>query len=257
MDLNRLYDKYKARGLVVVAVTDEARDAVDKYVAANKPKYPVVIESVDSGTTFGIVRGYPTQYVIDAAGKIAWAGNFFDADPKCDQILEGLLKDVRIALPAKLAEQQALIDAKKFGEATVGLKKVIDDPAADAGDKAAAAAMVTMIDAQGMRALKDAQTADQEGRSAEAGLAYEAVAGQYAGLTPAAIAVVALKSILADPKKKIEVDGAKALAKAKEQAASLPAKKAIPLYKTVVTKFKNTKAGAEAAQIIKDLEAAR
>jgi hypothetical protein len=242
---------------VVIGVTDEPRNLVDGYVAKNGPKYPIVMESVDSGTTFGLQGGYPTQYVIGPDGKIAWAGNFFDQDRNADEILEKLLKSVRLSpdLPAKLDPFEKLIEKKKFADARAGLAKVAADEKADAGDRKAAEDTVKWIDDGAASALTSAQEDEKAGRIAEAADGYEAVSANYAGLDQAAKAADALKALLADPAKKKEVDGAKALAKAQADIREMAPKKAIPIIKSIYTKYKDTKAGAKAAQLLADLEA--
>jgi hypothetical protein len=241
---------------VVIGVTDEGRDLVDRYVAKNSPKYPIVIESVDSGKTFGLQGGYPTQYVIDTQGKIAWAGNFFESEPKADEILEKLLASARIGpeLTGKLAPAGKLLEARKFPEAHAALTKAAADAAAPEADRKAAADAVKWIEEEGAAGLAAAAESETAGKSGAAGLAYETVAAEHKGLDAGTKAAEALKALLADPRKKREVDGAKALAKAREKAADLPPKKAIPVFKGVASSFKGTQAGDEAVKIAAELE---
>lgn len=240
----------------MIGVTDEKRDLVDRYVAKNSPKYPIVIESVDSGKTFGLQGGYPTQYVIDTAGKIAWAGNFFESEPRADEILEKLLAAVRLTpeLPGKLAPLGKLLEQRKFGEAHGALAKAAADEAAPADERKAAADAVKWIDETGAAALAAAGENERTGLVADAAAAYETIAAEHAGLDAGTKAAAALKSLLADPKKKREVDGAKALAKARAKAADLAPKKALPVLRSVATNFKGTKAGDEAAKLVEELE---
>ena len=237
-------------------MTNEPRNLVDAYVSKNAPKYPIVIESVDSGTTFGLQGGYPTQYLISPTGKIAWAGNFFDQAPDAEQLIEKCLKDVRLApdLPPKLDPVEKLIEKRKYAEARAALAKVAADEKADAGDRKAAEDTVKWIDDGATAALTSAQDDEKAGRVAEAADGFENVSTTYAGLDAAATAANSLKALLADPAKKKEVDGAKALAKAQQDASDLSPKKAIPLLKSVITRFKGTKAADRAATLLAELE---
>jgi hypothetical protein len=242
---------------MVIAVTDETRSLVDAYVKKNQPKYPVVIESVDSGTTFGIVGGFPTQYVIDAAGKIAWAGNFFDQDPQHEAILERLLKDARFAPPLTpaLAAQDKLVQAGKHGEAWVALEKVAANEKADAADREAAGKMVKWLQEEGDREVAEAKAKDAAGDPGAAALAYEKISAQYAGTPIATQSGDLLKELLADPKKKKETDAAKALVKLRDKVDSLDKANALPHWKLFIAKWKGTRAAEQADQVVKEMTA--
>ena len=105
--LNELWAKYRDRGLVVLAVTDEGRSLVDKFVETTSSSHPIIIEDGDSAGDYGI-SGFPTTYLIDVNGKIAWMGHggVQEAD------IERLLADVVVppVLPRKLDSARKAID---------------------------------------------------------------------------------------------------------------------------------------------------
>src|SRR5678815_942580 len=63
-------DRYKDKGVVLIAITDEPRGLVDAFIAKNGPKYPIVIESSDSTIGYDI-NAFPSQFVIGPDGRIA------------------------------------------------------------------------------------------------------------------------------------------------------------------------------------------
>ena len=245
--LNELYAKYKDKGVVLLSVTNEPRGLVDKFVEQTGAKFPIVIESGDSGTNFAI-KGYPSSFVIGPDGKIA--GNTFDP-----ALIETLIPKQRImpALPEKFASVAKLLEKNKLAEARKSLETLATGKVTDE-EKQAAADVIQWIDEGGPKGLESAAADEKAGDIAGAAEAYAGLAADYAGLEPAVKAAEALKALLADPAKKKEVDGAKALAKAQDDARGERPKKAIPFFKSVVSKFKDTKAGQKAAEILAELE---
>jgi hypothetical protein len=247
--LNTLYAKYKDKGVVLIAVTNEPRGLVDAFVAKNSPTYPIVIESGDSGVKFGI-SGYPTQFVIAPDGKIA-ANNGFH-----EQLIQDLIPKQRMAptLPEKFAAVQKLLDKDKLADARKALEaaaagRVTED------EKKAADDYIQWIDDGGTASLAEAAEAEKAMDFGAAAETYQDLTSRYAGLDPAVKATEAMKAMLADPAKKREVDAAKALDKARTAAADENmAKKKAAIYKAVAAKWKDTKAGAKAAKLADDLE---
>lgn len=245
--LNQLWDKYKDKGVVLIAVTNEGRKLVDAFVAKNGATYPIVVESGDSGETYDI-GGYPTQFVIGPDGRIA--GKDFN-----EGLIDSLLPKQRIApkLPEKFAAVSKLLEKRSYAEARKALEAGIAGRVTE-DEKKAAEDSIQWIDAAGPAALESAAADEKAGNFGDAAEAYEDTAADFAGLDAATKAAEALKALLADPAKKKEVDGSRALAKAREEARDMTPKKAIPLFKSVASKFKDTKAAQKAAQIVADLE---
>lgn len=247
--LNELWEKYKDKGVVVIGITNEPKGLVDAFVAKNNAKYPIVVESSDSFAGYE-AKAYPSQFVIGPDGRIA--GNTFDP-----ALVDSLLPKQHVApkLPerataaAKALEKGKYADVRKALEAFAAGKNSVDEIKA-------AEDFMKWIDDTGTSVLADAAAADKAGSAADAADTYAGLIADYAGLDAAVKADDALKALLADPAKKKEVDGAKALDKVRDEARGKPAKKAIPMFKAIVTTFKDTKAAAKAAKIISDIEAA-
>jgi hypothetical protein len=237
---------------MVIALTDEPRGLVDKFVTETGAKHPIVIESQNSDEAFG-VGGYPTIYLIGADGKIISGKGIPN-----DAMIEDALKSVRVPpkLTPKLAPQQKLMDARKYGEARAALAKAVET-LTDL-DKDQAQAVIAWIDENAAKSLEqanayagkaaDGATADaSKADPVEAAAIYREIAEQYKGLEAANTAAAGLKDLLADPAKKKEVDAADGWEKLQDRIAELKPKKAVPLLKAFLNAHKGTKA-AEAAQ---------
>lgn len=250
--LNELWEKYKDKGVVVIMVTNEPRALVDTFVTQQGPKFPIVIESGDSLEKLD-GNAFPTQVMIGPDGKII-------ADGFSEQAIADYLPKQRIppTMPAKLAAAyQKFMDKDKLADA----RKMLVDVAAGKGpddEKTAADGMVKWIDEGGASALTSAADTDAKGDPAAAAEIYEDLVKSYAGLDPATKAAEALKALIADPAKKKEVDAAKALAKARVEAAGeAMVKKKIAVLNAVAVKWKGTKAGTTAEALIAKIEAAQ
>ena len=246
--LNQLWEKYKDKGVVLIAVTNEGRKLVDAFVAKNGPKYPIVVESSDSADSYEIA-GFPSRFVIGPDGKIA--GNSFD-----EGLVDSLLAKQRIPpkLPEKAVDAAKLLEKGKYADARKSLEAFAAGKVS-ADDAESANAAVKWIDDAAAASLASAADSETAGDIAGAAQGYEDVAADFAGLEAATKAADALKALLAVPAKKNEVDGAKALAKARGEARDMTPKKAIPVYKAIATKFKGTKAGEKAQKYMEALEA--
>jgi hypothetical protein len=247
--LNELWDKYKDKGVVVIGITNEPRGLVDAFVAKNSAKYPIVIESSDSTVGYEIAA-FPSEFVIGPDGRIA--GTTFDP-----ALVDSLLPKQHVApkLPEKATAAAKALEKGKYADVRKALEafaagRVTVEEVSDAN------AFIKWIDDTGTNVLADAAAADKSGNAADAADTLNGLIEDYAGLDAAVKAADALKALLADPAKKKEVDGAKALDKVRDEARGKSAKKAIPMYKSIVANFKDTKAAAKATKIISDIEAA-
>jgi peroxiredoxin len=69
--LKRVYERFKAKGLIVLAISEEAPDTLRKFVAENDIRFPVL---VDPGTKVGEqafhMRGLPASFIYDRSGRL-------------------------------------------------------------------------------------------------------------------------------------------------------------------------------------------
>jgi thiol-disulfide isomerase/thioredoxin len=70
--LNEWHKKYAAKGLSIVALSNEEADLVRDYVAAEKLGFPVALDPDDRIRAAYIVPGMPTTVVIDKTGVVRY-----------------------------------------------------------------------------------------------------------------------------------------------------------------------------------------
>jgi hypothetical protein len=247
--LDELQEKYGAKGFTVLAVTNESRALVDAFVTKNSAKHPIVIEASDSAGAFGI-KGYPSPFLIGPDGKILVAGQ------PSDQDIEAALEKVRLLpeVPKKLEPIKASIEKERFADARLKLDKALLDPAITAEEKDAGEKLREWLDWYVQGTIDGAKAMAAKGDFYEASVALEDACKTLKGMPAAAEAASLLKEMLADKKSKDEITAGERLAKAKEKAKDLDAKKAILLFKPIASKYEETKAGAKAKAIIEELE---
>lgn len=248
-----MQEKYGAKGLQVIAITNEARGLVDKFIEETGAKsHGIVIEGTDSAAAFEI-KGFPTAYLIGPNGKILAAGH-----PSESQI-ESALQQVRLApaLPAALKTFEPALKKEKFAEVRGKVAKLVEAGTLTADeDKQAADELLKWIDWLAQSGIDAAKAEGEKGNWYEASALLEDTIKVFKGLPQAVEADAQLKAILADKSKKDEITAWKKLedAKAKQREKELKAKEALPLFKSIASKYENTKAGKQAAKIVERLE---
>ncbi len=250
--LDELWAKFKDRGLVVLAVTNEARGLVDKFVESTKAVHPIVIEGGDSLAAVG-GRGFPTSYVVDPDGKIAWMGHPASLG---EDVIEGLLAKVRLApdLPKNLTAVGKAFEGRKYAEAKKGLDAALAAGGLSADETALVQKALDWIAKTGASRLESAKADLGKGNVYEAADTLESVAESFKGLEPAEKAEASLRSILADPVKKREVDAGRKFESLRDRTRSMKPKQALPLYKGFLVSWKGTKAADRAQSVVTELE---
>ncbi len=80
--LNEVYKKYKDKGLVVVGITSEDDNLVEKFMKQVPMEYSVAQDKGDDwGKQFGI-KGIPHALLVDKTGKIVWEGHPMELEDK-------------------------------------------------------------------------------------------------------------------------------------------------------------------------------
>ena len=70
-DLEALYQRFGARGFVILAISDEDAGKVAPFVAAHKLTYPVLLDSARKVNELLQISGIPKSFVYDRNGKLA------------------------------------------------------------------------------------------------------------------------------------------------------------------------------------------
>lgn len=252
MHLDQLQSKWETKGFTVIALTNEARGLVDAFVEAQGAKHPIVIEEGDSAQTFDI-KGYPTAYLIGANGKII-------AQNPSEAQIEEALKSVRLRpeLPKALKTFEPALKKDKYAEVRGKVVKLLAGTTLAEEDRTVADELVKWIDGLADSSLENAKTAGEKGDWAAAAQALKDAAKTFKGMPQGTEADTQLKALLADKTKKDEFTAAERLtdAKAKHRDKEMKPKEALPLYKAIVSKYPDTKAGKAAAKIVEELERA-
>ena len=88
--LEKLYEKYKNDGFVVLAVSvDETRELLDEYVKRNPFTFPVLHDFTHSAQSRFQVTGLPTSIILDSQGKVLSILPGYN--PVLEPILEGMI----------------------------------------------------------------------------------------------------------------------------------------------------------------------
>ena len=246
--LKELLKKYSEQGLHIVTAFEEPKDVVQSFVDANGIEYPVVANVRDLRTRWAPVKGFPTSYILDVTGKIAWIGNFAD---QADVTIAALLKKVsdRPWLPAQYAAIAAHLDSDSFGDARTALTEALAAENVIADDRKRLDAMMVWIDAQADKALAEASELRAKGNYYEVYKAYLAVAKLHPGSTAADTATATADALMADKKSRREIEGWKFFEEQFEAAKEIEMKdrkKAISLLKKVMSRFRGTAAAEKA-----------
>ena len=72
--LNEINKKFKDKGLVVIGISDETKEKVEKFQKDVPMEYHVAVGGAAIEKTFGI-NGIPHAFVVGKDGKIAWEGH--------------------------------------------------------------------------------------------------------------------------------------------------------------------------------------
>ncbi|MBN2560381.1 MAG: tetratricopeptide repeat protein [Phycisphaerae bacterium] len=102
--------QYGPKGVVLVALSPEPASKVAPYVKKNKISYLVGGDAKATTEAYG-VRGYPTMFVVDPDGKIAWSGH--PQSPDAEEAIKRLLKENPPRASGSLREAAAKAAYKK------------------------------------------------------------------------------------------------------------------------------------------------
>lgn len=93
--INALWERFRDRGLVIVAVAEDSKKAVEPFIREHGLKFPVVIDQYGKAFRSYGVRALPTSYLVNRAGNIegiAIGQRDWIAEEVTD-FIEGLLRE--------------------------------------------------------------------------------------------------------------------------------------------------------------------
>lgn len=80
--LNEVYKKYKEKGLVVVGITNENDNLVEKFMKQVPMDYSVAQDKKDDWSKQFGIKGIPHALLVDKTGKIVWEGHPMELEEK-------------------------------------------------------------------------------------------------------------------------------------------------------------------------------
>lgn len=94
--LVKWHEKYAAQGLTIIDVDNGRMDPIDAVRGhVHSERLPFVVLHDTGGAVcdaYG-VEGYPTAYLIDRKGNIAWQGNPIASPAGCERMIEQALAE--------------------------------------------------------------------------------------------------------------------------------------------------------------------
>ena len=242
--LDALDAKYRDRGLVVVAVTNEERGLVDKFVTKNSAKHRIVIEDGDSLVGYQS-SVFPSTFLIDANGKVAWAGVGASFEPR---LLERLLREVMLppALPDSMESIRRSFEKKDYAAAKKALDAKVAAEGTPAGEKSAAEKALQWIETASARMLDSAADTRKEGDGWAAAETLREAAARFKGLESGDRAKAALDDLMRDKDLKREVEAGDAWEKFADRAKSLKPDQAAQGCRQFAKKWEGTRAATKA-----------
>lgn len=251
--LDELHAKYRDKGVVILAVTNEARGLVDKFIADTGSKHPILIEESDSAAAFGI-DGFPSSFLIDPNGKIVWAGHpasLQEAD------IDRLLPQVRLVpqLTKKLAGVQKSLEKGEYASAQKSLDGMLGGAALDDADRRSAEEATDWLKKRGASMLQSADADAQAGDYFSAAETLRRASALFKGLEPGDRAKASLDALMKDEGKKKEIDAGDAYGRTKDALKKAKPEQAAAAWRQFAKKYEGTRAGERATAEAVKLEA--
>ncbi|SPE42411.1 Redoxin domain protein [Candidatus Sulfopaludibacter sp. SbA3] len=69
-DLEKIYREFRGKGLVVLAVSDEKRETIEKFLATKNYTFPILLDSGRKVNTDFDIDGIPESFVFDREGNL-------------------------------------------------------------------------------------------------------------------------------------------------------------------------------------------
>jgi hypothetical protein len=258
--IHELLEKYGEKGFVFLWVFEEPAAEVKAFATKAGAKFPVVAGFRDVRERYGLLKGFPTTYVLGLDGKVAWAGNFVD---RADDTIAGLLKGISDLpwLPAKHGAITLLLKGKKYVEARAALVAAstprAGEPELSFDDIERIGAALAWLDAIASKLAKKADEMREAGDVYAAYEAYRELRELHAGSESAANADAAIEELLADKKTKREIEAWIFFEERFAEASKIELtdrKKAIKLLNKVVSRYRGSKAAEKAKYWVERLQ---
>lgn len=189
------HEKYQARGLFVLGMTNEAMAKVEPFVDQQKMVYAIGIDAGGAAMKSYGVNGIPHAFLIDKDGKIVWAGH--PAKMKPEDIEQALVGAAPVVgkLDGPLAPVQMLIDKGQRGRAIAALQQLQQGGRLDAAAASAAALTIDRLERGAKADLARALELLGAGKTFAAASMLQSLAMRFAGHEHGAAATAQLQQI--------------------------------------------------------------
>ena len=104
--VQKLWDRYRNLGLLVVAITREAAGEVRPFLKDNGYTMPVACDPSQACISEFQIDGWPTTYLIDRDGRVLWRGAPYGVEPQIEKAL-GLESSPKTLLTQSLDAEAA------------------------------------------------------------------------------------------------------------------------------------------------------
>lgn len=202
------------------------------------------------------INGYPSAYLINARGKVTWAGHPATLNEShIKEALKGATPGPPATLPKKVAEADKAIAKGELAKADKILRDALAAQTLLPEEKTPVEEALKAIEEGGSSALAGARERLAAGEVYLALLEFQEIQTDYGTLAPGVAAAEEAAAILGDASLAGEIEGGKKNVEAKGLLEKGQYKKAHAAYAAVAEGFPGTKAGAaagEEARRIKD-----
>lgn len=231
-------------------MTNESRNLVDGFIEKTGATHPIVIESSDSASSFGI-GGFPSSYLIGPDGKIVWSGHPASLP---EAKIQELLKQVRLRpeLPKSLSSIEKDLEKGAYGDARKGIERKLERLEGD--EKKAAEEMIGWLDWKAKTLWDGAQASIDSGDIYDAWLALTELEECFDGTETGDRAKDTRKELEKDSAKKREIDAGEALAKTRDRARDMKPERAAAMFRALARKYDGTKVAAKAEALATEYE---
>ncbi|HWL94075.1 MAG TPA: redoxin family protein [Phycisphaerae bacterium] len=129
--LIEIQDKYKSKGVILLALSAEPETVVSRFVKERELPYVIGAGAEAANTRYG-VQGIPRSFLVDPEGKIAWIGHPAAMDPELKKLLakspaKGRSFLVAGSPKALFKRAEANFKKKKYDKALAIYKEVAGD----------------------------------------------------------------------------------------------------------------------------------
>ena len=209
-----MQNKYGGKGVALLALSAESNSKVKPFVKANKINYVVASDANAAKRKYGI-RGWPTYFVVDPKGTVAYVGH---SSKKAELSVEKLLKEnpptskgplESMAAKSVYRKARKYHKQKDYAKALRAYKKVVRDyKDTPYGKKAAARIKKIKADPQIVAIIREsemkrrcdnwldtAQTLVTMGKNQEAAEYYQRIIDKYPNSKYAKIAQKAMANL--------------------------------------------------------------